>query len=146
VLTAIAQQGDAGAERDQLTILTGYKRSTRNAYIQRLQSRGYVNVEGDRITVTDAGEDALGDYERLPTGEALQAFWLGRLPEGERACCRRSSKRIRSAVDRESADRRHRLQAVDAQRVSAAARRAALVESDGSGVRASATLFDGGSY
>jgi hypothetical protein len=40
-----------------------------------------VQVQGDRITVTDAGVDALGsDYEPLPRGEALQEYWLAGCP------------------------------------------------------------------
>ena len=36
------------------------------------------------IFATETGIDALGpDFEPLPTGEALQAYWLDRLPEGE---------------------------------------------------------------
>lgn len=73
-----------GLRREQLTVLTGYKRSSRDAYIQRLRERGYVEANGDRVTATDAGIAALPDAEPLPTGEALQEYWLARLPEGER--------------------------------------------------------------
>jgi len=84
VLTAIAQYPD-GAERDQLTVLTDYKRSSRDTYIQRLRERGYVDQAGDRLLATEEGIGALGDaFEPLPTGEALRDYWIGRLPEGER--------------------------------------------------------------
>ncbi len=83
-LTAVAQYRD-GATREQLTVLTGYKRSTRDAYLQRLRERGYVDQAGDRIVATPAGRTALGpDFRPLPTGRALQQHWLGQLPEGER--------------------------------------------------------------
>lgn len=83
VLIAAAQFG--GIAREQLTVLTGYKRSSRDAYIQRLREKGYVELQGSVIAVTDAGANALPqDYEPLPTGTDLQAYWLGRLPEGER--------------------------------------------------------------
>lgn len=83
VLTAVAQYPE-GATREQITILTGYKRSTRDAYIQRLQARGYVQPGGGDAIVTMQGVDALGpDFEPLPTGENLRRFWLARLPEGE---------------------------------------------------------------
>jgi len=42
------------------------------------------DISGDRVTATDAGCAALPDFEPLPTGEALQEYWLARLPEGER--------------------------------------------------------------
>ncbi|HLZ49255.1 MAG TPA: DUF87 domain-containing protein [Candidatus Acidoferrum sp.] len=84
ILIAVAQFGTV--ERDQLTVLTGYKRSSRDTYIQRLSQRGYVAVSANGLAVTQEGIDALGsDYEPLPTGEDLQRYWLGRLTGGERA-------------------------------------------------------------
>jgi len=81
-----AAQYPNGLTREQASILTGYKRSSRDAYIQRLIGRGYVIVAGGNIVATDVGVAALGsDYEPLPTGEALQAYWLNKLPPGEKA-------------------------------------------------------------
>jgi hypothetical protein len=61
-LIAIAQHQD-GVRREQLTVLTGYRRSTRDSYIARLRERGYVDQHGDRIMATSAGIAALGaDY------------------------------------------------------------------------------------
>jgi len=82
-LTACIQFPD-GLRREQLTVLTGYKRSSRDAYIQRLRVAGYVAVEGDRVVATAGGMAALPNAEPLPTGAALQDHWLERLPEGER--------------------------------------------------------------
>lgn len=83
VLAAIASYTD-GVDRNQLSVLTGYKRSSRDTYIQRLQAAGLIEVSGSRITATDAGIDALGsDFEPLPTGVALQEYWLNRLSGGE---------------------------------------------------------------
>jgi uncharacterized protein len=83
VLVAIAQHAD-GVTRTQITILTGYKRSTRDAYIQRLVVRGFCTA-GSLIRATDAGIAELGDeFEPLPTGKALREHWLKNLPEGER--------------------------------------------------------------
>jgi hypothetical protein len=84
ILCAIAQYPE-GAQRDQLTVLTGYKRSTRDTYIQRLREKSFVVDDGRGVFATEAGIAALGSsYEPLPTGEALQQYWLNRLPEGER--------------------------------------------------------------
>lgn len=84
VLCAIAQYPD-GAQRDQLTVLTAYKRSTRDAYIQRLKEKGFVVEVRDGVQATKEGVSALGSaFEPLPTGEALQNYWLNRLPDGER--------------------------------------------------------------
>jgi hypothetical protein len=83
ILTACAQY-PRGCTREQLTVLTGYKRSSRDTYLQRLQARGMVEV-GATITATAEGISALGpDFEPLPTGDELRAYWLQKLPEGER--------------------------------------------------------------
>jgi hypothetical protein len=36
------------------------------------------------VVATQAGRKALGDAPSLPTGERLRAWWLDRLPKGER--------------------------------------------------------------
>lgn len=84
VLVACAQY-PGGVSREQLTILTGYKRSTRDLYLQGLGRRGYVQSDRDLIAATSTGVTALGDFERLPTGAALREHWMARLPLGERA-------------------------------------------------------------
>jgi hypothetical protein len=84
ILTAVAQHR-GGVTREQLTILTGYKRSSRDTYLQRLASRGLVGFIGNAIGVREDGMAALGsDFERLPTGDALREYWLDRLPAGEK--------------------------------------------------------------
>lgn len=85
VLTAAAMY-DGGVSRDQLGVLTGYKRSSRDAYIARLIGRGWIDPSSNgHIRVSQAGVDALGSsFELLPTGTALLEWWRGRLPEGER--------------------------------------------------------------
>lgn len=81
ILAALIQYPN-GLERNQLTVLTGYKRSTRDAYIQRLGEKGFVRVSG-KVFATNEGIAALPDYEPLPTGEALIDYWRTKLPEGE---------------------------------------------------------------
>jgi hypothetical protein len=84
VLT-VALQYPTGVDRKRVTILTGYKRSTRDAYIARLNQRGYVLIDGPTIRPTTEGQIAIGvDFEPLPTGAALAEHWRQRLPEGER--------------------------------------------------------------
>lgn len=101
VLSACIQFPD-GLRREQITVLTGYKRSTRDAYIQRLREKGYVTGDGDLIRATDEGCAALPDAEPLPTGEALQDYWFNRLPEGERAILRVLVDRYPAAVPRDN--------------------------------------------
>lgn len=86
VLTAIAQQGQLGASREQLTVLTGYKRSSRDAYIQRLRAAGRVEQNGDSLVATETGIRDLGpEYAPLPTGGELREYWLAKLSGGERS-------------------------------------------------------------
>lgn len=83
-LTAAAQHAN-GVTRQQITILLGYKRSTRDTYIHRLRGRGYGEMRGERFVATQAGIAALGDqYDPLPTGDLLRQHLLGTLPAGER--------------------------------------------------------------
>lgn len=82
ILTVCLQLGNAA--REQITVLTGYKRSSRDEYINRLKSKGYVEVGGDgSISPTDTGCAALPDVSPLPTGEELRQFWRQKLPVGE---------------------------------------------------------------
>jgi uncharacterized protein len=84
ILSAVVQHG--GAERRQLTVLTGYKRSSRDTYIQRLGAAGLVTTSGQKVFATESGLAAVdGLIEPLPEGRALLDHWLARLPEGERA-------------------------------------------------------------
>lgn len=144
ILLAIVQQTDAdGVGRDQLTALTGYKRATRNTYIQRLGARGLVEERNGGLYATEAGVAALGpDYERLPTGRDLQDWWLQRLPEGESKILKLLLDRDGQAVSRDEisastgykrATRNTYLQRLGAKR---------LVDVTGDGVAASRILFD----
>lgn len=72
-----------GLRREQLAVLTGYKRSTRDAYIARLREKGLVDANLAMVFATDAGRAAMPDAEPLPTGAALRDWWLSRLPTGE---------------------------------------------------------------
>lgn len=82
VLNAIAQFD--GADMDQLSVITGYKKASRDAYIARLKKKGFLEIDGGRLLATDAGMAALGsDFEPLPTGVDLRNFWIQRLPAGE---------------------------------------------------------------
>lgn len=82
VLKAVGQF--PGIERDRLSVLTGYKKSSRDAYVARAINRGYI-VPGRQLQLTEDGTRALGSsFEPLPTGEALVTYWRQNLPDGER--------------------------------------------------------------
>jgi DNA-binding MarR family transcriptional regulator len=101
VLSALIQFPD-GLRREQLTVLTGYKRSSRDAYIQRLREKGLVDDSRTLVAVNDSGRAALPNAEPLPTGPELQEYWLSRLPEGERAILQQLIDAYPNEVDRES--------------------------------------------
>lgn len=142
ILIAAAQYDD-GAERDQLSVLSGYKKSSRDAYILRLKQRGFVEERRDRIVATQTGIAALGnDYEPLPNGLDLQRYWLERLPEGEKKILRILIEANGESVERESLDDAtgYKKSSRDAYLLRLGARR--LVESVGRGeVMASPNLF-----
>lgn len=103
VLSAVIQYPN-GLRREQLTVLTGYKRSSRNAYIDRLRTKGYIATDRELVTATENGIAALPNAEPLPTGAALQEFWLAKLPEGERRVLQVLIDNYPLAVSRESID------------------------------------------
>jgi hypothetical protein len=143
ILTACAQYPD-GIGRNELTILTAYRRSTRDTYIQRLSEQGLVRADGKTIYITETGIAALGsDFEPLPVGSMLQDYWRQKLPQGERrifdvlvAAYPRDVSRedISEATDFKRSTRDTYLQRMITKRI---------VENVGSSrVRASASLFD----
>lgn len=140
-LAAIATY-PGGVRREQLTVLTGYKRSTRNTYLQRLQAQDLIEQAGDRVRATKAGIAALGDaFEPMPTGEALRERVLRELPEGERRVLMLAIDVWPDAIDRDAisagtgysrSTRNTYLQRLSARE---------LVTTSGDGVRASDDLF-----
>lgn len=143
ILIAAAQTTD-GATREQLSILTGYKRSTRDAYIQRLRGKGYLDESGGRIHANEAGILALGaDYEPLPTGAALLDHWLAKLPAGESLVLRMVAQSYPRRVTREAISEQtgFKRSTRDAYIQRLSTRRLVVAERDG--VVASKELIDG---
>lgn len=143
-LTAAVQYAEyGGVDRDQLSVLTGYRRSSRDAYISRLAKQGYVTVEGRAIIATAEGTAALGDVAPLPTGNDLRAYWLegDRLPDGERAVLTTLVASYPTAIEREAIRTAtdYKRSSVDAYIARLKARRLVVIESGR--VKASETLF-----
>lgn len=142
VLIACAQFGHALA-REQLTVLTGYTRSSRNTYIQRLAAKGFVTVGDSGIEATVEGVQALGgNYGRLPTGSDLQQYWYKKLQKGEAAILKVLVDAYPDAVDREKiseetgytrSSRNTYIQRMSAKEI---------LTVSGSNIRASENLFD----
>jgi uncharacterized protein len=100
VLTAVAQSAGK-TTREFVTLSTGYKRSTRDTYLQRLREKNLI-IDGPQITATLEGIAKLGDdYEPLPTGSDLLQWWLNRLPSGENIILYALSKVYPDGIDRE---------------------------------------------
>jgi uncharacterized protein len=70
----------------QVVVLTGYAATGGgfNNYLGALRSRGLIEGDGDRLTICDAGIQALGSWDPLPMGPALIDYWRGRLGKAER--------------------------------------------------------------
>jgi uncharacterized protein len=90
VLQAVAQHTD-GATAEQIAVLTGYRRSSRGKYLQKLGVAGLVVRNGLNFLATDAGISELGaEFQPLPKGEALRRS-VRRIP---RSCTRANSRRV----------------------------------------------------
>lgn len=84
VLEAVAQHQE-GIKRNQLSVHVPYKKSTRNIYIGRLATKGFIDASNHVVKVTEAGAALLGPgFRAVPTsGPELQDYWLRTLPKGE---------------------------------------------------------------
>jgi hypothetical protein len=141
ILTAIAQHGE-GVTKEQLTVLTGYKRSSRDTYLQRLFGRGFAAGHGDRLVATNPGLDALGpDFVPLPTGPALLDHWRTRLPAGELAVLEVAVAAYPGAADKERISETTGYQRSSRDTYLQRLRSRRLVEVHRDGVRAAEALF-----
>jgi len=141
ILIAAASR-PSGVTRTSLTVMTGYKRSTRDAYIQRLREKGHL-ADGERITATPEGIAALGDdFEPLPTGAALWEWHKARLPEGERRVVQAAVDVYPDTIGRERISEltEYKRSTRDAYIQRASMRE--LIEIVSGGVKASDELFD----
>lgn len=142
VLRALIQY-PTGLRREQLTVLTGYKRSTRDAYIARLRERGFVDCRGERAFTTSEGVAVMPDAEPLPTGDELREFWFQNLPSGERQVLEVLVRAYPQAVDRSAIDEQtsFKRSTRDAY-LSRLAAKELTTEPDRGLVKASETLFE----
>jgi uncharacterized protein DUF87 len=132
-----------GVARRALTVLTGYKRSSRDAYIARLKDKGFVVTEGDAVMATKEGGEAHPDAEPLPTGAALQAYWRERLPQGELAMFDLIVAAYPEPVDRERLTEATNYQRSSRDAYLARLRARELINEPGRGmVRANEELFE----
>lgn len=86
ILTILAQHPE-GRSINQIAILTGYAIGTGgfNNAMGALRTRGYIVGGKDNTQITDTGLETLGNFEQLPTGDALLNLWYGKLGKAEKA-------------------------------------------------------------
>lgn len=80
ILVALAQRPQGMSTR-QIGVRAGLssKSGSFNTYMSRARSNGWVVGERGHVQITDGGLEALGDYDPLPTGDALLQHWLSDL-------------------------------------------------------------------
>lgn len=140
ILRALIQYKN-GLRREQLSVMTRYKGSTRNAYIARLRDRQLVVTRGSLIIATPMGHKAMPDAEPLPTGAALREWYMSRLPIGERVILEIAIRAYPSEIARSAIDGRTVFKHSTRNAYIARLIARELVEDVDGGIRASATLF-----
>ena len=86
ILTVLAQYPE-GRSKTQVAILAGYAvgGGGLNNAIGACRTAGYLHGGKEHLQITEAGLGALGEYEPLPTGPDLLAYWLRELSKAERS-------------------------------------------------------------
>jgi hypothetical protein len=82
MLVALAQQGRS-LSYATLGAMAGLSSQTGTfgTYLAEMRSAGHVEGRGE-VAITDAGREALGDYDPLPVGADLRAYWLRKCGNG----------------------------------------------------------------
>ena len=85
ILIALAQRSDLSAR--QLGLRAGLSSSsgTFGTYLAALRSEGFIEGTKQSMKITQAGLDALGDYNPLPTGAELKRYWQNYIGAGSGA-------------------------------------------------------------
>lgn len=81
ILTALAQHGPLPPGRAAFFAEISARKSTLRNALSTLRGPGWITGSGE-LAITDAGLEALGDFEELPTGEALLTHWRAAIGEG----------------------------------------------------------------
>lgn len=145
MLIALAQHPEGLTEK-KLALLAGLSKSggTWGTYLSALSTAGQMERGGAGWMITAEGLAALGDYDPLPTGDALVAYWLSQLGGG-------GARRMLEALVQVYPDSLTQEQLAEAASLTASAgtfgtylsrlRTLELVESAGAGIKASDVLF-----
>jgi hypothetical protein len=81
MLVALAQRSPLS--KRQLGVRAGLSSTsgTFGTYLARLRTNGWIDGQGDSITITADGLQSLGQYDPLPEGEDLLRYWVNELGE-----------------------------------------------------------------
>lgn len=84
LLTALAQYAPQALTRRRLAALAGVVEggSTWRGSFSDMRKAAWVSESGDTITITDAGREALGKFQALPTGPEALDQWRQKLGTG----------------------------------------------------------------
>lgn len=88
IATVLAVHGTLSLRQIGLHAGYAHKSGSFANNMSSLRTRGFVEGSGQSVSITDAGMAALeanGGYDPLPTGPALVAWWLNRLPKAQAA-------------------------------------------------------------
>ena len=140
ILTAAAQHQE-GVTREQLTVMTGYKRSSRDTFLHRLKKVNAIEIQGDRIFATSEGIDMLGNFLPLPVGEEPRNYWMARLPGGEKKLLEILVAAYPDGVERNNLDDAAGYKRSSRDTFIHRLRNRQLIEVHGTAVRASERLF-----
>lgn len=80
ILVALAQRPQ-GLSTRQIGVRAGLssKSGSFNTYMSRARTSGWIAGDRNHVQITNDGLEALGDYDPLPTGDALLQHWLSDL-------------------------------------------------------------------
>ena len=80
ILIALAQRPQGMSTR-QIGVRAGLssKSGSFNTYLSKARTNQWITGDRNHIQITDAGIEALGDFDPLPTGDALLQHWLREL-------------------------------------------------------------------
>lgn len=102
MMIALAQRPQ-GLNRKQLGARAGLssKSGTFDTYLSRARQASWIRNAGDKMILTDGGLRELGEYEPLPIGEDLIAYWLGKVGGGAARILRALCDRYPESLTRE---------------------------------------------
>lgn len=105
VLTVLAQFGPS--RKSKVSAISGYAVDGGgfNNALSALRSRGWIEGGSDGLSITDAGVEALGHYDPLPTGHELLSYWYGKLGRAERLALEAIAGAFPSAISKEDVAR-----------------------------------------